>query len=145
MLRVWAFVIPRSSPSPSPAPGAAPGTDTVSCFHLCAPVWLERSLGAGRRREVVHVSRAGGRRMRWGMSPGAPKFGLHAAPRRRRARTLGKRTLDSRNFAAVPSSRFGAPRRWRGRGAWSSFQERVRHRARPGRAFCCPSHSPLCQ
>lgn len=112
---------------------------------LCPSVTgLKRSLGAGRRREVVHVSRAGGRRMRWGMSPGAPKFGLHAAPRRRRARTLGKRTLDSRNFAAVPSSRFGAPRRWRGRGAsrghraWSSFQERVRHRARPGRAFSCP-------
>lgn len=29
------------------------------------------------------------------MSPGAPKFGLHGAPRRRRAGTLGKRTLGS--------------------------------------------------
>lgn len=62
---------------------------------LCPNVTGMVFLGAGRRREVVYVSRAGGWRMRRGMSPGAPNFGLHGAPRRRRAGTLGKRTLGS--------------------------------------------------
>lgn len=72
------------------------------------------------------------------------------APRRTSSQAIWDARETSPRSRRAGSERLGAPRRWRGRGAsrrrrpWSSFQERGRRLARPGRAFSCPL-SPLCK